>query len=310
MKIEVLLTETEIADEFFESMEARDLPEKFFYWTPLSARTWVSVASSGTYEGLRQLWNRIGTKAGSIIEHIDSSVSLISLGAGDGSKDQPLLNALIAARPSVRYFPVDASQALLENACARGEDAEIETLGIKADISSPAHLVVASDTAESAKLFLLSGNTLGAFDPFDLLRNVAQCMRPDDRLIVDGIVYREDLLAAFDNPLGRKFAFAPLFRIGFAESDGKLRFELKRDQRHEGLYLITRSYHAERDLSGTLAAGDITVQRGERISMNFSYAYTPEAFRWLIEEQAKLRIVQEFRSPFTEFTAAVCARVA
>jgi hypothetical protein len=30
MNIEVLLTETEIADEFAESIEARDIPEKFF----------------------------------------------------------------------------------------------------------------------------------------------------------------------------------------------------------------------------------------------------------------------------------------
>ena len=38
MNIEVLLTEAEIADEFAEAMEARDVPEKFFYWTPLSVR--------------------------------------------------------------------------------------------------------------------------------------------------------------------------------------------------------------------------------------------------------------------------------
>jgi hypothetical protein len=30
MKVEVLLTEMEIAKEFAESMQARDLPEKFF----------------------------------------------------------------------------------------------------------------------------------------------------------------------------------------------------------------------------------------------------------------------------------------
>ena len=40
MNIEVLLTEAEIADEFAEAMEARDLPEKFFYWTPISVRAW------------------------------------------------------------------------------------------------------------------------------------------------------------------------------------------------------------------------------------------------------------------------------
>ena len=45
MNVEVLLTETEIADEFAESIEARDLPEKFFYWTPLSIQSWKALSA-------------------------------------------------------------------------------------------------------------------------------------------------------------------------------------------------------------------------------------------------------------------------
>ena len=37
MKVEVVLTEADIAQEFAEAMEARDLPEKFFFWFPRSA---------------------------------------------------------------------------------------------------------------------------------------------------------------------------------------------------------------------------------------------------------------------------------
>ena len=44
MNIEVLLTEAEIAQEFTESIEARDLPEKFFYWFQLSVRSWRALA--------------------------------------------------------------------------------------------------------------------------------------------------------------------------------------------------------------------------------------------------------------------------
>ena len=32
MKVEVVLTEADIAQEFAEAIEARDLPEKFFFW--------------------------------------------------------------------------------------------------------------------------------------------------------------------------------------------------------------------------------------------------------------------------------------
>ena len=86
---------------------------------------------------------------------------------------------------------MDASQALLETACSAAEDQEIETLGIKADISSPVHLVLASDASESPKLLLVSGNTLGSFDPLDQIRHIAQCMHPGDRLIIDCELYDE-----------------------------------------------------------------------------------------------------------------------
>ena len=56
MKIEILLTETEIAQEFSESMEARDLPEKFFYWLPLSAQMWLALARDPANDSLRQCW--------------------------------------------------------------------------------------------------------------------------------------------------------------------------------------------------------------------------------------------------------------
>ena len=65
MNIEVLLTEAEIADEFAEAMEARDLPEKFFYWTPLSVRAWKEVAAVSN-ESLRQTWDALALKAGEL----------------------------------------------------------------------------------------------------------------------------------------------------------------------------------------------------------------------------------------------------
>ena len=55
--------------------------------------------------------------------------------------------ALAAAGRDVKYYPVDASQQLLETACAGAEDDEIEALGIKADISSPMHMVLAPSSS-------------------------------------------------------------------------------------------------------------------------------------------------------------------
>ncbi len=308
MNIEVLLTETEIAHEFTESMEARDLPEKFFYWFPLSVRAWQELASDPAYDNLRPLWTMAGEKAREITSHFGNAVPVVSFGAGDGSKDRILIQAIRAAGHEVQYFPVDSSQTLLEIACSGSEDDDVETLGIKADISSPMHMVLASDACESPKLFLMAGNSLGGFDPLDMAKHLADCMHEKDRLIIDGELYDDTALAAWEQPRLRRFAFAPLASIGITEEDGQLRFDQKRDERHAGLYMITKRFHAHRDLRVTVSGSEFVVARGERIFMNFRYLYTKEAFRWLLTEHAGMRMLDQNVSADGKFVTAVCAK--
>ena len=308
MNIEVFLTEAEIAQEFTESIEARDLAEKFFYWFPRSVRAWLELSQNAVTASLRQCWDGLsGANARHIAGDADATVSVISFGSGDGVKDRMLIRALVQGGRSVKYFPVDASQTLLELACSAAEDAEIETTGIKADISSPMHLVLASDAAESPKIFLMAGNSLGGFDPLDQVRHLAECMHSEDRLIIDGEIFNEAVLARGEDPCVRKFALAPLATVGVSEDDGELHFEHKRDERHSGLHLITRFFRAGRDLTLTLP-GDPTLPRGERVFLNFRYTYTAESFRWLLAKHAGLRIVEDVRSPDGQAIAAVCSR--
>jgi uncharacterized SAM-dependent methyltransferase len=308
MKIEILLTETEIAQEFSESMEARDIPEKFFYWFPLSAQAWLALSRDPAHEGLRQCWQTMGDKINPVVEHFGATVPAISFGAGDGLPDRLVLAPLQKSQREVRYFPVDASQALLEAACAAAEDQDIETLGMKADISSPVHLVLASDASESPKLFLVAGNTVGSFDPLDQIRHIAQCMHEGDRLIIDAAMYDEKAAEAPRSTALQQFAFAPLASIGITKEDGEVSFELKRDERHEGLYLLARRFRVERDIHATVFGREIVIERGERLSMNFSYQYTPAAFRWLLEKHAGLNLLDKVTSADGRFILAVCSR--
>jgi uncharacterized SAM-dependent methyltransferase len=310
MKAEVVLTEADIAQEFAEAIEARDLPEKFFFWFPRSAMEWASLASDpDLYGGLVHTWNEIAALAPDLSRHFEGAVPVISFGAGDGARDRLLINALKDGGRDCRYFPVDASMAMLELACAGAEDDDIETVGIKADISSPVHLVYAADAADPPRLFIMSGNTMGAFDPLAEIRYIAQCMKPEDRLIIDGEIYDEaQSMPRRDNPSARKFLSALLSSVGIRHDDGTIGFNLKHDERHKGLHLITRYFRADRDLSATVAGQEISVERGERIGLNFQYLYEVEGFRWLLTEQGGLEIVNEFRSPDSRFITAICRK--
>jgi uncharacterized SAM-dependent methyltransferase len=310
MKVEVVLTETDIAQEFVEAIEARDLPEKFFYWFPRSATEWATLAcDKELYGGLAEAWKMIAADAALIGRHFGRRAPVISFGAGDGRRDCQLIAALKDTGCECVYYPVDASQPMLEMACSSADDEDVEAVGIKADISSPVHLVYAADAAEQPRLLIMAGNTMGSFDPLAEIRYLAQCMKPDDRLIVDGEIYDdEQSMARRDNPTVRRFLSALLASVGIAEDDGEIKFNHKRDERHQGLHLITRYFRAERDVTATVAGQQIPLQRGERIGLNFQYIYTPAAFEWLLSEHGGFDIVKRYPSPDGRFVTAFCKK--
>jgi hypothetical protein len=305
MNIEVLLTEAEIADEFAEAMEARDLPEKFFYWTPLSVRAWKDVAAV-SHESLRQTWDALALKAAELTKPFGKRVPVISFGAGDGSKDRVILKALHNTGPEVKYYPVDASQTLLETACAGAEDDDCEALGLKADISSPVHLLLAADVSEAPRLFLMVGNTLGGFDPLDQIKHVAGCLHKGDILIVDVRIDSED--EAGPTEAQKRFVMAPLASVGIGPEDGEIKFVENKDDRHAGLHLMTRRFQPARDLTIKASGRDIHVERGERFFLNFRYRFTRDAFRWLVAKHAGLKMRGEIPSADGRFVTAICTK--
>ncbi len=307
MKIEVVLTEAEIVQELAEAVEGRDLPEKFFYWSPISVRAWLALAAEPGFHDMRQCWKHLASRSAWLLEPFRGAVPVISLGAGEGSVDRLLLDPVRQSGREQKYFPVDASQALLEMACAGGEDLDIETSGIKADISSPMHLVFASDAAESPKLLLMAGNTLGGFDPVDHIRQMAQCLHSGDRLALDAEIYQNDP-SAYESDTIRQFTFAPLAALGVSAEEGEVRLEHKRDERLAGLHVTRAYFRPDRDLRIPVAGHDVLLQRGERIVMNFRYSFTTQAFRLLLEQQGGLKILDEVPSPSGRYLLAVCSR--
>ena len=310
MKVEVVLTEADIAQEFAEAIEARDLPEKFFFWFTRSAAEWAALGEHAElYGGLWETWKAIAATAPELAKHFGGRVPVISFGSGNGARDRLLMGALKDAGATCQYFPVDASQTMLEMACAGADDEDIETTGIKADISSPVHLIYAADAAEPPRLFISSGNTMGGFDPLAEIRYFAQGLRGGDYLSVDGEIFDEkETMARREYPAVRRFLAALLNSIGITGEDGEVRFDHKLDERHQGLHLITRSFRAGRDLSALVGGEEVPLERGERIGLNFQYVYSADSFRWLVREQGGLAIEREYLSPDGRFLTVLCRK--
>jgi uncharacterized SAM-dependent methyltransferase len=282
-----LLTEHELADEFVAAFRARRLPEKFFYWFPLSVRAWLALCSDGAYRNFVRSRSLVSRSADELARLARAApVEVLSLGAGQGDKDLLLLEALRrrGARPS--YVAVDTSQALLELACRGALDAAFEARGIKADFTVARHLAALAPTAATPpRAVLLLGNTLGAFDPIAEAAALRRLLRPEDILILDGELYSgEATVAGYDNPLNRRFAWAPLHAVGIDDGDGELRFEDGSDDRLPGLHPLRKHFRAARDVAARLGGEALALRAGERLDMNHSYKYDADTFRRILTD--------------------------
>ena len=279
--VQALLTENELAEEFVSSFQARRLAEKFFYWFPLSVRAWLALCSDGQYRNFVRSRALIARSADDLARHPrPGPLEVLSLGAGQGDKDLILLEVLRAHGVRVSYVPVDTSQALLEMACGGALAAGLPAQGLKADVTNTAHLAaLAAEPETPPRLVLLIGNTLGAFDPIVAARDLRALLRPGDLLLVDGELHGgEQTLAGYDNPINRRFAWAPLHAVGIRDSDGELKFEVADDPRLPGLHLIPKHFRARRDLEVLMGGETLLLRAGERLDMNHSYKYAANTF--------------------------------
>jgi len=285
--IAALVTENDLADEFVSSFKARRLAEKFFYWFPLSVRAWLALCSDGAYRNFARSRSLIARSAGELARCFSPGpLEVLSLGSGQGDKDLILLEALREHGVRLAYVPVDTSQALLEMACGGAIRAGLPVHGIKADFTKPEHLAALAAGPETPpRLVLLIGNTLGAFDPLAEARELAALLRPGDRLLVDGELYAGDAtLAGYDNPLNRRFAWAPLHAVGIRDEDGELVFEATDDPRLPGLHLVPKHFRAAKAVEVQMGGETLRLEPGSRLDMNHSYKYAADTFLRILSD--------------------------
>ena len=285
--VHALLTENAIADDFVSSFRARRLAEKFFYWFPLSVRAWLALCSDGAYRNFVRSRTLIAQSAKELARHAQpGALQVLSLGSGQGDKDLILLQAFVERGLETSYLAVDASQALLEMACRGALDAGIPARGVKADFTRADHLAALAPGRETPpRVVLLLGNTLGAFDPIAEARELRALLRPGDLLVVDGEIYAgEGTVAGYDNPLNRRFAWAPLNAVGIGDTDGDIVFEDVADDRLPGLRSLCKHFRARRDAAALMGGETLAISAGERLEMNHSYKYAAETFLRVLDQ--------------------------
>jgi uncharacterized SAM-dependent methyltransferase len=278
--VEILLREEEIARQFTSALEQRHLDEQFFYWLPLSVEAWVELCHGSEYRNANRALKLIERAAPALAELWPHAEALVSIGCGEGSKDRPLLAAFATRGRKLAYVAADFSQGLLELALAANRDLADEVRGVKLDVFRDEHLRALAPRGRGS-IYAVLGNTLGAFDATRFPARLRRLLRAQDRVLFDGELFAgEETLRGYDNPVNRRFAFAPLAGVGLGDADGELHFELRPGA--NGLHQVTKYFVAASDLEIHAGGRRIPIAAGEKLRMSSSIKYDRETFAELI----------------------------
>ena len=217
---------------------------QYHYSGPICAHRWLDVCEDPDY-GHGRLLRRIERVFPHAIAAMRadsgglSSISLTSLGTGDGSLDERILEMLDSEMGVDSYCGLDFSIELLRRAVHRIAAAERFSHGfpitaICGDFTELESSLPDPASGESLRLFTLIGLTLGNYRELELLTRVGKLMHAGDYLFVDARLHtlgpnvdprdltrskRKEILRSYDLRSVRRFVFGPAEVATFATAE-------------------------------------------------------------------------------------------
>jgi Histidine-specific methyltransferase, SAM-dependent/Predicted nucleotide-binding protein containing TIR-like domain len=169
------------------------IPSLYYYATEEGAEFWLKMSSNPQYRFKSNSMRLIREVAKGVAEAVrdsvngDGSVDLVSLGSGDGQKDRLLLTALGEKVPSLTYYPLDISDALIAD-CIKNIPSSYAGIKTKAIIGDFIDLEVLRSVYEdrpSPNIFSVLGNTFGNTDEAQIIEALQKSMFPGDFLLIE-----------------------------------------------------------------------------------------------------------------------------
>ena len=145
-------------------------------------------------------------------------ITIIELGSGSANKTRILLQEVLLKQPSLYYFPVDVSQAILRETITRlsADFSNLRTEGISSEyivgVDKANGLISKDRQIPNRKLIIFLGSSIGNFEPKEsvaFLRNLRNKMEKNDILLlgIDLHKNKKVLEAAYNDKKGMTARF-------------------------------------------------------------------------------------------------------
>jgi len=309
-----LYTPQELEESLYRHLRQREMPDCFLYTGQSGAQNWLDLEQSEDFPVASSLTELLRRNADSIAAAMPKGCDLVSIGVGDGSKERLLLEAL-APDFGARYVAIDVSSDLVDTALRRVDDLEVDARGYVAFCGDLADLRPRWD---SPFLLCLLGNNFCNYEPEELLNRVHAELSRQDMFLLDAHLrpegeealeeWRREIDDAYGSQKNVRFNLWPLIEHGIDPDACRFDIGLIQVQTPAGKAYRTRKQIRVLE-SATLTFGDRTIEldSGEVIEMGFTYKYTVDQLRELLET-AGFSVAKEFRDEGAEHTLMLAKR--
>jgi hypothetical protein len=222
-------------------LKGERVPAKFQFAQPDGGRYWLQLCRGDNYPFFERAKAHLGENRSLLSEKVreaaeTTAVDLISLGCGDGAKDDMLLRSLAAdleETEELYYYPIDISDILLveairkisRNGLNRSRFRCKAILGDFTDLSSLSRI---TDYRPNTNLFSVLGNTLGSFDESDIINSIGGAMQPGDLVLIEANIGKPaDSVALLKDEAAAQWDLSTLDALGIPRDS----CDLKQDEK-------------------------------------------------------------------------------
>jgi uncharacterized SAM-dependent methyltransferase len=223
-------------------LQGEKVPAKFQFAEADGGRHWLSLCRGDSYPYFAHAKTHLRNNAARLVERIhaatgSAAVDLVSLGCGDGTKDEILLRALadkLTNHECIYYYPVDISDILLVEAVRHvahhgPNKARYHCKAVLGDFTKLSSLRGVLDYRRPiANLFSVLGNVLGSFDEADILTSLGGAMEPGDLVLIEANIGKpEDSKAMLEDDAANQWDLSTLAALDIDPELCELKQETK-----------------------------------------------------------------------------------
>lgn len=311
----------QVYQDYLEGFKQQKIPHKFHYDSVKQSQKWLKIheafSPSRNNQDCVVSYEQCFEKTATILNN-KSVVELIGLGSGGGTKDTLLLSSLITTNKELIYYPIDVSLSLavISAQKARNNYPQVSVKPVVCDLLYADNLIKQLSSENNSQKIITFFGMIPNFTPEEILPILNNFLNQDDILLLSAnlapgdnyLAGIEKILPQYDNDLTKDWLMTILTDVGILESNGKINFTIENDQKISDLKRINAHFLLNEDVTLQLDEEIIKWQKNDQIQLFFSYRYTTEKVKIILQEY-NINVVEYWEAPNQEEAIYLCQKL-